>query len=268
MIKTKILLSAIILTVFFFGCEKEDNTVIDPYGTMVNFKVDFVKVKDTLNYILADTSEVVTAKVYSPQGVQAVGLEIIDPAGKMFFNGIFKDDGIAPDKVAGDSIYSAEIVFGKEDLSGDYNLKFSVFINNNGRKDFANATVFYFNGQENSPPYLHDLVMPDTVSIGVPFVFYVSVFDLNGLSDVKKVYYEIFNPSGQKLTNQQGISQFPLSDNGDTDVTGDETANDGIYTQKLTFPKGQPKGKWRFDFTAIDRSDSLSNTITHFIEVK
>ena len=81
------------------------------------------------------------------------------------------------------------------------------------------------------------------------------------------VYYEMYKPDGTQQVNSQGLSQFPLYDNGDTSGTGDLTAGDGRYSFKLTFPVEIEIGTWEFRFYAEDRSGALSNVISHNIEV-
>ena len=258
--KIKILLTAIIVFAGFYGCEKKSDLVIDPSSTTADYSVVNVTAPDTLIYSTQNSYATVTAKVYSSQSIKAVYVSVLDPSGNTFAHIEMKN--------IGDSVYSAEIPFSENDLKGSYDLRFTILIGNSAEKVFARATIYFINHLKDTPPVLSNLTMPDTVAIGVSFVFSVQASDSNGLSDISKVYYELYNPNGQKMKNQQGISQFPLSDNGDKNTTGDEKAGDGIFTQKLYFPQGQPTGKWKFDFTAVDRSDSLSNTITHFLEVK
>ena len=95
----------------------------------------------------------------------------------------------------------------------------------------------------------------------------VEVSDSNGLQDVEFVFYEAYNPDGIKVVNSQGISQFPMFDDGNTQENGDVTAGDGIFTVVLTFPISAQTGTWRFEFQARDRSKTLSNKIFHNIIV-
>ncbi len=268
-IKFKKLLAAFFVVLALAGCEKESDTIIDPVPNTLDYKVWKVVLPDTLLFSEQDSVVTVAVKVSSGQKIDGVFATVLNPIGEHFTRIELKDNGELAngDTTAADSVYSGKVVFSRKDISGDYDFSFSI-VEKKEERTFAKATLFYFNNQENVPPVLSNLTMPDTVQIGEVFYFSVVATDLNGLADIKEVYYEIYNPSGQKLQNNQGISKFPLSDNGDTNITGDEKAGDGIYTQRLAIPKGQPTGKWKFEFTAIDRSDSLSNTITHFLEVK
>jgi hypothetical protein len=59
-----------------------------------------------------------------------------------------------------------------------------------------------------------------------------------------------------------------MFDNGDKSGAGDEKAGDGFYSLKNSFGKTAQTGKWRFEFRAIDKADSLSNKIIHELLVK
>jgi hypothetical protein len=268
--KKKIFLAAIVVIIGFSGCEKIPDTIIDPQGgSVIDFKVEYVSAPDTLVFSEEDSSVNVSAKVYSSAGIENVYLDLIDPAGEFLTRIKMLDDGsTAGDVKAGDSVYSATVFFSKSYPTGDYELRFKLKNYGDALQNFALKTLYYFNGRENVPPVLSDLQIPDTVNFGEEFKFTVKATDLNGQSDIKQVYYELFDPSGKKIVNKNGISKFPLSDIGDTQASGDEKAGDGIYTNKLTFPNGQPSGKWRFDFTAVDKSDSASATLSGFVVVK
>jgi hypothetical protein len=108
--------------------------------------------------------------------------------------------------------------------------------------------------------------MADTVNINQQFTFSVVVSDSNGLSDIVQVYYELFRPDSSQVSNSQGISKFPLADDGEHG--NDLIAGDGIYTMFLTIPLGQTLGVWRFEFEAKDRSNKLSNKLIHTLVVK
>ncbi len=268
--KLKIFITVILVSVILIGCEKNSDEIVSTNPFPGDLSVVGVTATDTVIYSKPDSIAVITANVYSTKGISGVYCTVFNPLGKFFNHSQMFDNGRTEngDEKADDSIYSTVIRFSKTDISGFYDVEYSAVVGAGSAKIFAHSRIYYFNNQENIPPQLSDLTMPDTVAFNQSFKFSVTAKDLNGLSDIKEVYYELYNPSGVKLTNSQGISKFPLSDNGDVNVTGDKKAGDGIFTQKLTIPKGQPAGRWKFDFTAVDRSDSLSNTITHFVEVK
>jgi hypothetical protein len=124
--------------------------------------------------------------------------------------------------------------------------------------------IFNFdNLQINYPPKISDEYFPASVNIGQKFFFSVKAVDQNGPTDIDSVYYKLYRPDGSLVVNSQGISKFLLFDDGVTTITGDLVSQDGIYSNALTFPAGQPLGSWRFELQARDRSGEYSTKISH-----
>ena len=122
----------------------------------------------------------------------------------------------------------------------------------------------YFNGQDQYPPVISNLNAPDTLflaAVPVATTMTVEAWDPNGQNDIDMVYFQSYRPDG---TTSGTI--FELLDNGDP-TAGDATAGDGIYSIIIQLPPQTTTGKWRFDFQARDRSDSLSNLISHNIYI-
>lgn len=179
------------------------------------------------------------------------------------------DDGnteVSGDVTAGDGIYSKRYLFTPSHKRGEYKLVFQAE-DNLGQKS-NKETRYIFATDNNEPPQVSNLIMPDSIKLDDPFEFSIEAKDPNGLVDINRVYYELYRPDGTLVENSQGISKFPLSDNGDTDETGDLTAGDAIFTMKLMFPAGQQVGEWRFEFTAEDNTGLLSNKIIHVLTVE
>ncbi len=136
----------------------------------------------------------------------------------------------------------------------------------NGR---VSAAQFFYFETEKFPPVISDLFFADSVQFEEVFIFSVLAVDSNGAEDISRVYYELYRPDGSQVANSQGITKFPMFDDGNSQA-GDETAGDSIYTQKLYFPSNLPSfpsGSYRFEITAEDRTKRLSNTIVHYLEV-
>jgi hypothetical protein len=116
----------------------------------------------------------------------------------------------------------------------------------------------------NQPPVLSNLQAPDSValeSIQQFLLLQVEARDPNGQNDIRSVYFNSTRPNG---TPSSG-NPFAMYDDG---TNGDLQANDSTYSLMVVLPPSTTPGTYRFDFQAIDRSDSLSNTITHFVTVK
>ena len=165
------------------------------------------------------------------------------------------------------NIFENQLLLKREYPIGNYTVRFSASGLDGKTKQVAVGSFYFNNGQDNVAPVISNLVMPDSVQRGNTIIFSVEVSDSNGLNDIEFVFYEAYNPDGIKVVNSQGISQFPMFDDGKTQENGDVTAGDGIYTVVLTFPVSAQTGIWRFEFLARDRSKALSNKIIHNIVV-
>lgn len=258
------------LPLFFLGCEKEFDNVVEPglpdyriIGTN-SFPIFFYNQPDsTLKLFLQlDQSSVVSAvycDIFSSENKKLNTSSIL-----LYDNGNLSN----LDTIAGDNIYSNKFDLSINHPDGRYNIRYYV-TDLFGKTNLAATQSFtYDNGKNKIPPVLSNLQMPDTVNTNQTFSFSVFVADSNGLNDISAVYYELYRPDGALVTNSQGVSKFPLFDDGQTASNGDLTAGDGRFTVLLTFPVGVTLGSWRFEFTAIDRSNKLSNKIIHFLVVK
>lgn len=179
------------------------------------------------------------------------------------------DDGnteVSGDVTAGDGIYSKRYFFRPTDKGGVYKLVFEAEDNSGQKSNKETRNIFVTDNNE--PPQISNLIMPDSIKLDELFEFSIEAYDPNGLVDINRVYYELYRPDGSLVENSQGISKFPLSDNGDTNETGDLTAGDAIFTMRLMIPNGQQVGEWRFEFTAEDNFGALSNTIIHTLTVQ
>lgn len=178
-----------------------------------------------------------------------------------------KDDGDlsnSGDNRAGDNIYSALLPMSKQFPSGKYVIEGFVLEKNDPssetRKVFSHY-LDYSNESENYPPEIIEIMAPSSGNVNQRITLSVRVSDSNGLNDIAEVYYELYRPDGTQVQNSQGISKFPMFDDGNSSINGDVTADDGVYTVFLTFPEGQPSGQWRFIFGARDRSGTVSNPV-------
>jgi len=168
------------------------------------------------------------------------------------------------DKLKNDKIYSGKTTAMNKQTSGKYKLE--IIVRNKKRTEKTVALRYFQHNStaQNVAPVISGVSMTDTVNAGSKFVFTVDAKDGNGLSDIIRVYYELYKPDGSKIVNSKGVSEFPLFDNGNND---DQKAYDGKFTSALTFPAGYPTGKYKFDFTAVDKAGAKSNVISHNLVV-
>lgn len=224
-----------------------------------------------------------TVIIESPNTEVTLTLEVKDPNGVFDLKNVYfylfvpntddstkinmVDDGVTEtsgDDTAGDGIYSTRYTFSPSDQRGEYKLVFQAE-DNLGLKS-NKETRYIFATDNNEPPQLSNLTFPDVVNKGKQFQFSVQANDPNGLVDIRRVYYEVYDPDGNQIQNSQGITKFPMFDDGSTG--GDNTAKDGIYTVALTFPESFAAGDYKFEITAEDNFGKLSNTIIHTLTVQ
>ena len=257
----------IFLLLVFWGCEKDFDGVVDSQNT--TYKVSNINSFSTFIYVQGDSSLPLRVTFLNDAGISAVYADVYASDGNklnsspvnLLDNGLFSNGDVQ----ANDNIYSALFPLSQTNPNGNYTIKYFITDEKSITLQIAVHSFEYDNGQANVAPVLSNLVMADSLSAGETIVFTVDVDDENGLSDIKSVFYEAYNPEGVKVENSQGISKFPLFDNQEN---GDATAGDGTYSVLLTFPVTAQKGTWRFEFQAQDRRNVLSNKIIHNIVVK
>lgn len=259
---------------YLTGCGKIPDGVVD--NQFANYKVEKIVAPVNFTYASTDSLLTISVQLSNYSTIQKVWASIKSENGNTLLIDRLEllDDGykIHGDAVAGDGIYSMTYPMSSKYSNGKYIIEFFVEDKfGTGSQSIAKVgeqLMNYDNKQINYPPVISNLVIPASVTRGVKFQFSVDVNDPNSLGDIASVYYSLFKPDGTLMVNSQGLSQFPLFDDGNTTSDGDATANDGTYTVFLFFPESQPVGNWRFEFQAKDKSGAVSNIISKIVEVK
>ena len=203
------------------------------------------------------------ALLSDPQGlsnIDSVTYEAFKTGRAGSLTGTLNDSGIGGDIIRGDGRYSALLSLSLTD-SGLGSFRFII-----------SAIDFESNAAEESElllditnfkPVLSFISASDSVVIGNNVFIEVAVTDSNGLSDIRKVVYDIFRKSDSTLILD---NSFVMRDDG---LLGDKTPGDGIYsvTQPTTpANKGGKAGVFDFLITAEDfaglKSDTLIITVT------
>lgn len=147
-----------------------------------------------------------------------------------------------------------ELIFFAEDRVGDRSLE-----------NTQNLFV------ENTPPKLLSIIIPDTIIIPLSgFILdtvRALVDDSQSLLDIHSVYFvSQLRESGGTLGDPKG--PFDLFDNGDIQISGDKTANDGIYSNFIIIDPLSKPGTFIFTFEAKDLVAQLSNVLVDSIIVE
>ncbi len=121
---------------------------------------------------------------------------------------------------------------------------------------------------QNVPPVVKNVLAPDTLDVPATDTLKISLsveaYDSDGAADLSSVFFNSFRPDGSPSAS----NPFQMFDDGNIIGNGDLVRDDGIYSRIIILPSGTPKGKYRFDFQAIDKSNELSNVISHFMVLK
>lgn len=121
---------------------------------------------------------------------------------------------------------------------------------------------------QNIPPIIRNLQAPDTLDLHptdtLKVFLRVEVYDPDGYDDVKSVFFNSYLPDGTPSRS----NPIYLFDDGNFQLNGDLVARDGIFSRIIVLPPNTPKGKYRFDFQAVDKKNETSNIISHNIVVR
>jgi hypothetical protein len=261
--------------IFLSGCEKKYGTVIDSTGsapvisdakfslTVINTDTMYIGQAQT-SHDLFNIRATATLKVIHPDGkekIASVNYFFGDYESSIILSeGTLHDDGVPPDSISNDNIYSGYVAFQiQRVVVGDFVLKMWS-ISQNG--DESNVSILPVHiGRFNHAPVISNLIAPDTLYIGNRLSLTLQVADSDGLSDIYEVGYLSLKPDGSYANNGNLILMY--DDGNDQPPSGDLVAGDGIYTYTTTVPSDALVGTYVFTFSASDRLHTKSNTITH-----
>ncbi len=207
--------------------------------------------------------------------VTAVNCSLIDNlGGNVLGSGQLADNGTVPDMMAGDSIFTGQVVVPLADLFvNDFYCQIEAR-SSNGFVSNVILLPLHVHRQQNRPPILSDLQCPDTISFGsaasMSFPISVKATDPDGQSDIARVFFNSYKPDGSASSG----NPFLMYDDGGENVifppdgtSGDQVKGDSIYTLTVRIDSSNAKGSYRFDFQALDRSGAYSNKLTKYVLV-
>jgi hypothetical protein len=272
---TKFSYLAVFIALFIIsGCDKITDDVVNT--KLVDYKIVAITAPSSFSTSTTDSTVTTSVQIQNISSVGAVycKVETLDQTKTIYSRIDMLDDGNTladGDKTKGDGTYSCKFVMSKKLSNGNYQVQYFVEDNINFSPDNVEKigvqVIAYSNNQVNYAPVISNLVIPSTVTRGTAFTFTVKAQDQNGLSDIQSVFYNVYKPDGTKMVNSQGITDFPMADDGNTSVDGDVSSSDGTYSMILAIPASYPAGTWKFVFQAKDASSTLSNQITYNLTV-
>jgi hypothetical protein len=260
-----IFLSIVITFVIFSfpGCEKEYDAVIDTNSSIpaisdAVFSPSIVNT-DTINVAgqaMRYPTDLLTIRCYAKIRVvpssdhketSIVGYSLNNfQFSSSLKEGALHDDGVMPDIVANDSIYSGYVDFQIQRVIVGTFLLNIWSENSSGYK--SNTIILPLQiVRLNHPPVISNLTAPDTVKISQQGSFSISLkaVDPDGYQDIKSVLR--YTPSGKVLA---------LS-----------AINDSIYYETVSLIPPPSLGSYLFSFRAFDGSNDSSNVLTKTIVV-
>lgn len=222
---------------------------------------DIYSVTTTIRSIASDpdgahTLSSVTAEIFRPRATS--GLVQVT----------LRDDGIAPDLVAGDLEFAANATFTlNRAQTGTYRIQVTARDRNNLRSN--TCEIPFVLTRNNSAPFLdgQTLLAPDTVTRPATgsSTFFVSIAasDADGIQDIREVY----------LLNLQTQNRTFLLDDGGVPPpggvsSGDLLAGDGVFSVTLQLPSTIPPGLYPFLLQATDSFRDTSNSVSYTLIVE
>ena len=265
--KKSFLTVLLLLSVFYFGCEKDFDSVIDQRPAV--YQVTSIRTIDSVRYIPNDSLLSLAITFNQSQDLRSVFIDIYASDGSKLNKNSFAllDNGKPEngDLVKGDNTYSNKFPLSQFYPNGICTIKYFTEDKDNFVKQAAIQTFKYDNGQNNVSPVISNLIVPDSTKIDtIKTLIFLSIKaeDANGQNDIESVFFNSFiPPNGNPSSN----NPFIMYDNG---TNGDHTIGDGIYSLIIELPPtGVTKGVYRWEFQARDRGKKLSNKIIHNIVI-
>lgn len=269
----------LLVLLLYAGCEKTSDAIIDSIGNAPRLTNVFI------SPAAINTDTMLVGPVKNPTDVLQIQFncfasEFLSPGEKKNIESAharitkdigsstiaaanLEDNGIAPDQLKGDLIYSGKISIQiKRSEVGTYKVEIFALdkagIQSNG---FIVPLVIF---RSNKPPVLSNLQAPDSITLGnqdQTILLQLKATDPDGQSDIQKVIFNSFRPNGQASSG----NPFLMYDDGSN---GDITQGDGIYSLRISLPATTTTGVYRFEFQAFDKSNESSTTLVHRLTVK
>jgi len=258
--------------VLLSSCTKQSGGVIDPAGTPA-FLAAATAIPDTINMTtLPQSNGVLTVTVRARVRVvqQAGSAALSSIVVGVFASGAtspitistLHDDGVSPDSLAGDGVYSVLLQFTiLRSASGVLILRFIATDQLGYQSNTVETPLVLV--RPNHLPVLSNLVAPDTVTVPVngstTFQVAIRATDVDGQGDISQVYFlslDSSNPNQKFILNNDGSA--PGSVAGDSTYALTLQVNDSPTVRKT----------YRFAFQAANSIGDTTASLIHRITIR
>ena len=250
-----------LIVINFYSCEENSDAVIDPSISSPLISGQFQSA-DTIYTNSGSPSIVFYTSVFAESNggepIVNVSMNINDPDGNDLAVINLIDNGVLPDTVSGDGIYSAVVLIDNISclLVGTYPLEY-LAVNQSGLNSNLITSSIYTANSANLPPVIQSTSLPDSVirpfaGDSTLLTISVNVSDSDGLCDLKEVTFVTVRPNGVILP------AIPMSNNGNGQF---------LFSNYVSFSSDPTSyGYFKYTFTARDRSNVLSSPVTDSIK--
>lgn len=271
-------LALLIGTIFSAGCDKNQLSPFDSRNIAPVVR-DLLVSPDSINidnltptngqYVVSINIRVAATDSDGMGSISAVIAQVIRPDGSIAADGlVLHDDGVMPDSISGDSLYSCSAHFSlTRAQAGRYHVKVSA---TDGQGATGNTLEKMLPlSRRNSPPWIFGLNAPDTLvrpSIGSALFFMsISAQDSDGLADIREVFFlNLDSPSQTRISlRDDGGAVQP---NGIT--SGDSLSGDGRFSVIVQLPDTVSPRTFHFQFQATDTFGDTSASLLHSLTVQ
>lgn len=274
--------SIILFAILFFGCEKSNLTSGDlqteiPLLSNPTVAPDSIYLDNLTpsggNYAV---SSVVRVKMRFQGSNQMIVANVLRPTtSDVVTTATLRDDGITPDQVANDSVYSGQIQFSvTRALAGRYRIQI-VAQTPEGYQSNIIEKSFKLT-RRNAVPKLDNVSSPDSVNLPtsgfISVQFTAAVSDSDGLADIREVFFKRDTLSTKFFLRDDGgttVNVFDTSATGQIRLsTGDVVAGDGTFSILLPVTTSNTRGTRTLKFQAIDSFGDTSNVIQRSFTIR
>jgi len=179
------------------------------------------------------------------------------------------DNGVSGDRVREDGIFSYQLPANELFYFGEgfYTFLFRAKDSGGNSSEVVWKEVWLYSETGELPPSVKIITVPDSLKAEHgTHLFEIEVSDPNGLNDITEVYFNSYKPDG----SPSSANPVHMYDDGGTTPgfdSGDEQANDGIYSMTIVITPEVGKGSYLFEFFARDKEGLLSPKQTQVIVV-